>query len=214
MESIPGKNSIHSLQKRAILGTSQIIWKVLHSETWSLWGEDHRWFKRSTRVQRPVTRDNNNNNSSSSNITIIIIPKPQKRWLLQWAAMANAKFSELHSPYDKPTVLCNLPVPTLILIHSLPWPSVPRILSGLPIIFYLIWKFTWISQCFLCIFIVRVYSILIVVYVFRPCILNVVYVFLLLCMYSYCSSMYSYCCLRILRRGYPDWGFSVLFRRL
>ena len=29
----------------------------------------------------------------------------------------------------------------------------------------------------------------------RPCILNVVYVFLLLSMYSYGSSMYSYCCL-------------------
>jgi hypothetical protein len=32
----------------------------------------------------------------------------------------------------------------------------------------------------------------------RPCILNVVYVFLLLSMYSYCSSMYSYCCLCLL----------------
>ena len=58
----------------------------------------------------------------------------------------------------------------------------------------------------------------------RPCILIVV-------MYSYCSSMYSYrclciiivvyvylslsmyshCYLRILRLGYLDWGFSVLF---
>ena len=46
--------------------------------------------------------------------------------------------------------------------------------------------------------------IIIVVYVFllflcilivRPCILNVVYVFLLCSMFSYCSSMYSYCCL-------------------
>ena len=27
-------------------------------------------------------------------------------------------------------------------------------------------------------------------------------------------SMYSYCCLCILRHGYPDWGFSVLFPRL
>jgi len=27
-------------------------------------------------------------------------------------------------------------------------------------------------------------------------------------------SMYSYCCLCILRRGYPDWGFSVLFPQL
>ena len=25
--------------------------------------------------------------------------------------------------------------------------------------------------------------------------------------------MYTYCCLRILKRGYPDWGFSVLFPR-
>ena len=40
--------------------------------------------------------------------------------------------------------------------------------------------------CCLCILIVR------------PCIRNVVYVFLLLSMYSYCSSMYSYCCLCIL----------------
>ena len=47
------------------------------------------------------------------------------------------------------------------------------------------------SYCCLCILIVR------------PCILIVVYVFLLLPMY----------CLPILRRGYPDWGFSVLFLR-
>ena len=40
--------------------------------------------------------------------------------------------------------------------------------------------------CCLCILIVR------------PCILNVVCVFLLWSMYSYCSSMYSYCCLCIL----------------
>ena len=32
----------------------------------------------------------------------------------------------------------------------------------------------------------------------RPCILNVVYVFLLLSMYFYYSSMYSYCCLCVL----------------
>ena len=32
----------------------------------------------------------------------------------------------------------------------------------------------------------------------RPCILNIVYVFLLWSMYSYCLSMYSYCCLCIL----------------
>jgi hypothetical protein len=85
------------------------------------------------------------------------------------------------------------------------------------------------TYCCLCILIVR------------PCIRIVVYLFLLLSMCSYCSSMYSYrcisilivvyvfllfvhvflslsmytyCCLCILRRGYPDWGFSVLFPRL
>ena len=42
------------------------------------------------------------------------------------------------------------------------------------------------SYCCLCILIVR------------PCILNVVYVFLLLSMYCYCSSMYCYCCLCVL----------------
>ena len=39
------------------------------------------------------------------------------------------------------------------------------------------------------------YSCIIIV---RPCILNVVYVFLFLSMYYYCSSMYSYRCLCIL----------------
>ena len=38
--------------------------------------------------------------------------------------------------------------------------------------------------------------------IFRPCILNVVYVFLLWSMYSYCSSMNSYCCLCILIFAY------------
>ena len=64
--------------------------------------------------------------------------------------------------------------------------------------------------------------IIIVVYVF----LLFVHVFLTLSMYSYCGhvfllfvhvllllSMYTYCCIGILRRGYPDWGFSVLFPR-
>jgi hypothetical protein len=33
LETIPGKHSIDSLQKTAVLGTSQIIMKVLQSET-------------------------------------------------------------------------------------------------------------------------------------------------------------------------------------
>jgi hypothetical protein len=33
LEAIPGKHSIYSLQKTAILGTSRIIWKVLQHET-------------------------------------------------------------------------------------------------------------------------------------------------------------------------------------
>jgi hypothetical protein len=33
LEAIPGKHSIYSLQKTAILGTSHIIWKVMQCET-------------------------------------------------------------------------------------------------------------------------------------------------------------------------------------
>jgi hypothetical protein len=66
LEAMPGKHSIDSLEKRAILGTSHIIRKVRQSETWSLSGGDHRWFKRrSTREKKPVARENK--------ITIIII---------------------------------------------------------------------------------------------------------------------------------------------
>ena len=52
--------------KTAILGTSHIIRKVLQCEDWILSGGDHRWFKRSTRKKRPVTRDGNNNNNNKS----------------------------------------------------------------------------------------------------------------------------------------------------
>jgi hypothetical protein len=48
LEAIPGKQSIDSLRKTAILGTSHIIRKVLQCETLSLSGGGHRWFKRST----------------------------------------------------------------------------------------------------------------------------------------------------------------------
>ena len=49
LKTVPGKHSIDSLQKTAILGTSHIIRKVLQYEAWSLSAGDHRWFKRSTR---------------------------------------------------------------------------------------------------------------------------------------------------------------------
>jgi hypothetical protein len=64
LEAVPGKHSIDSLQKTAILGTSHIIRKVLQCEARSLSGGDHRWFKRSTRKKRHVTRDNVNNNNN------------------------------------------------------------------------------------------------------------------------------------------------------
>jgi len=35
LEAIPGKQSIHLIQKTAVLGTSHIIWKVLQAETCS-----------------------------------------------------------------------------------------------------------------------------------------------------------------------------------
>jgi hypothetical protein len=46
LETIPGKHSINSLQKTAVLGASHIIRKVLQSETWSLSDGVHHWFKR------------------------------------------------------------------------------------------------------------------------------------------------------------------------
>jgi hypothetical protein len=55
LEAPPGKHSIDSLQKTAILGTSHVIRKVLHCETWILSGGGHRWFKGSTGKERPVT---------------------------------------------------------------------------------------------------------------------------------------------------------------
>ena len=58
LEAIARKRSVDSIQKTAMLGTSHIIWKVLQSETGSLSGGDHRWFRRSTRKKRLVTGEN------------------------------------------------------------------------------------------------------------------------------------------------------------
>jgi len=58
LDAIPGKHSIDSLRETAIFGTSHITQKALQSETWSLSGGDHHWFKRSTRKKRPVTTTN------------------------------------------------------------------------------------------------------------------------------------------------------------
>jgi hypothetical protein len=57
LEAVPGKHSIDSLQKTAVLGTSHIIRKVLQREAWSLSGGNHCWFKRITRKNRHVTRE-------------------------------------------------------------------------------------------------------------------------------------------------------------
>ena len=50
--AVPGKHSIDSVQKTAILGTSHTIRKVLQCEACSVSGGDHRWFKRSTGNKR------------------------------------------------------------------------------------------------------------------------------------------------------------------
>ena len=56
LEAIPGKHSIDSPQKTAVLGASLIIWKVLQSEIGNLRNGDHRWFRRrSTREKRHAT---------------------------------------------------------------------------------------------------------------------------------------------------------------
>ena len=52
LENIPGKHSIDSLQKTAILGISHIMRKVLLRKAWSLSSADHCWFKTSTRKKR------------------------------------------------------------------------------------------------------------------------------------------------------------------
>jgi len=68
-----GKRSIDSLQKTAVLGTSHVIREVLQCETSSLNGGDHRWFRRSTRKIRPMTRDDNNKMMMMMIMIIIII---------------------------------------------------------------------------------------------------------------------------------------------
>ena len=40
LEVISGEHSVDSLHKTAVLGTSHIVREVVHSETWSLSGED------------------------------------------------------------------------------------------------------------------------------------------------------------------------------
>ena len=77
LEAFPGKHSIDSLQKTAILGTLHTIRKVLHCEAWSLSGGKHRWFKRIARKKRPVTRNihNNNNSNNNNNLTDNICTK-------------------------------------------------------------------------------------------------------------------------------------------
>ena len=67
-------------------------------------------------------------------------------------------------------------------------------------IFYqymIVFRFNYVIYVFLLLESMYYYCCLCILIV-RPCILNVVYVFLLWFMYSYCSSMYSYCCLCIL----------------
>ena len=55
LETISGKkNSLNSLKKREVLGTSHIIQEVLQSESLSLSSGDHRSFKRAIKKKRPT----------------------------------------------------------------------------------------------------------------------------------------------------------------
>jgi hypothetical protein len=56
LKAIPGKHSIDSLQKTAILETSHLIRKVLQCETLSLRGGGHSWFERSTGKKKACGR--------------------------------------------------------------------------------------------------------------------------------------------------------------
>jgi hypothetical protein len=53
-----GKTFNRFIANTAVLGTSHIIRKVLQSETGSLSGGDHSWFKRTKGEKWPVARDN------------------------------------------------------------------------------------------------------------------------------------------------------------
>ena len=92
LETVPGKHSIDSLQKTAILGTSHIIRKVLQCEAWSVSGGDHRWLKRSTRKkclwQETYILYNNNNNlfDSRGRNEVIRSVQLQLYFLTNWSA--------------------------------------------------------------------------------------------------------------------------------
>ena len=73
MEAVPGKYSIDSLQKTAILGTSHIIRNVMQCEAGSLSGCDHRWFKRSTRKKRPVTRHPYHITTTTTVVVVVVV---------------------------------------------------------------------------------------------------------------------------------------------
>jgi hypothetical protein len=98
-ETVPGKHSIDSLQKTAILGTSHIIRKVLQCKIWSLSSGDYRWFKRSTRQKRPVTRDINNNNNNNNKLQLGCHPVAVVMyWHICWIAKVNVQDVKGGSP--------------------------------------------------------------------------------------------------------------------
>jgi len=83
LEAIPGKYSIYSVQKIAVVGTSHIVGKVLQCEMWRLGGVGACWFNRSAGENRAVPRDNddddddndndnndNNNNNNNNNVKV------------------------------------------------------------------------------------------------------------------------------------------------
>ena len=86
--SIPGKHSIDSLQKTAILGTSHVIRKVLQCDVWSLSGVDHCWFKRSTRKkclwqETSISYNNNNAHNTERNTASNLKPEQKGSTLVQ-----------------------------------------------------------------------------------------------------------------------------------
>jgi len=76
VEAIPGKRSVDSLQKTAILETSHIIRKVLQCETGSLSGGGSPLVQEKYEEEKSCDRgndENNNINNNNDNIIIIII---------------------------------------------------------------------------------------------------------------------------------------------
>jgi hypothetical protein len=106
LAAIPGKHSIDSLQKTAVLGTSHIIWEVLQRETGTVSGGFT--VGSNSRKKRPVTRDDNNDDNNNNNnknkmmmMMKIIMPKGSPMPYFKYEPQSILENSNYKLYYDK-----------------------------------------------------------------------------------------------------------------